>query len=105
MKTHNKQLLVESALAAANHGLEKQALTILKVFPQLVEDIEERQVLSSLVYFALNKRADALRSLNGIKTAQADGLRFLYQSVPASADTTKICSLITGGQNGAQCNR
>ena len=105
MKTHNKQLLVEAALAAANHGLEEQALTILKVFPQLIEDIEDRQILGSLVYFALNKRADALRSLNGVKNVQADGLRFLYQSVASSADTTKICSLITGGQYGTQCNR
>ncbi|NRB66642.1 MAG: EscG/YscG/SsaH family type III secretion system needle protein co-chaperone [Vibrio sp.] len=104
MKSSDKQLLVEAALAAANHGLEKQALSILNAFSSLIEDEGDRRICASLIYFALDKRAQAMRSLNGLDTPQAEGLRFLYSSTAESADTQKICSLITGGSHGTECN-
>ena len=104
MNSSDKQLLVEAALAAANHRLEKHALSIVNVFPLLIENEEDRRVWASLIYFALDKRAQAIRSLNGLHTPQAEGLRYLYVSTVESADTQKICSLITGGQHGTECN-
>ncbi|MBU2898914.1 EscG/YscG/SsaH family type III secretion system needle protein co-chaperone [Vibrio hepatarius] len=104
MKSSDKQLLVEAALAAANHRLEKQAVSIMAAFPHLIEDEVDRRICESLIYFALGKRAQALRALNGLHTEQAEGLRFLYTSSAESADMKTICSLITGGQDGDQCN-
>ncbi|MFW7522872.1 DUF1039 domain-containing protein [Vibrio ostreicida] len=97
MNSSDKQLLVEAAIAAANHGLEKQALCILEAFADLISDPIDCQVCSSLVYFALDKRPQAIRALIGLEGPQAEGLRLLYLSTAEKADTHKICSLITGG--------
>ena len=104
MKSSDKKLLVEAALAAANHRLEIQAVSIMTAFPHLITDEADRRICESLIYFALDKRLQAVRSLNGLHTAQAEGLRFLYTSSAENADTKTICSLITGGHDGDQCN-
>ncbi|GLT18661.1 hypothetical protein GCM10007938_24420 [Vibrio zhanjiangensis] len=100
MKRSDKQLLVEAALAAANHRLERNALCILAAFPYLITDEEDRRICESLIYFALDKRSQAIRALNGLHTPKVEGLRFLYQAPLENVDTQKICSLITGGHDG-----
>ena len=100
MKKSDKQLLVEAALAAANHRLEKQALCIVEAFPYLIDDDEGRCICISLIYFALDKRSKAIRTLNGLSSPRVEGLRFLYASSADTADTKTICSLITGGHDG-----
>ena len=100
MKRTDKQLLVEAAIAAANHQLEKQALSILEAFPNLIEDEEDRCICTSLIYFALDKISQAIRTLNGLHTPRAEGLRFFIRRLQNSADTNTICSLITGGCDG-----
>lgn len=100
MKSSDKQLLVETALAAANHRLERNALCILEVFPYLITDEEDRQICESLIYFALDKKFQAIRVLNDLHTPKVEGIRFFYQSSLENIDTKKICSLITGGHDG-----
>ncbi|MDR5612031.1 MAG: EscG/YscG/SsaH family type III secretion system needle protein co-chaperone [Arsenophonus sp.] len=100
MKKEDKQLLVEIAIAAANHGLIKQAYAILAVFPELIADEEARALCSGLVYFALGENSAALRSLMGMKGNQAEGLRCLF-SLPADMiDHAQIYALLAGDKNG-----
>ena len=76
MKKSDKQLLVEAALAAANHRLEKQALCIVEAFPYLIDDDEDRCICISLIYFALDKRSKAIRTLNGLSSPELKGYDF-----------------------------
>ncbi|HGJ5876267.1 MAG TPA: EscG/YscG/SsaH family type III secretion system needle protein co-chaperone [Arsenophonus sp.] len=100
MKREDKQLLVEIALAAANHGLIKQAYAILAAFPELIADEESRGLCSSLVYFALGEKSSAIRALTGLRSNQAEGLRCLF-SLPADMlNHSQICTLLAGDENG-----
>ncbi|WGL98733.1 EscG/YscG/SsaH family type III secretion system needle protein co-chaperone [Arsenophonus sp. aPb] len=100
MKKEDKQLLVEIALAAANHGLIKQAYAMLAAFPELIADEDARALCSSLVYFALGENSAALRSLTGMKSNQAEGLRCLFSSPAEMVNQSQIFTLLAGDENG-----
>ena len=97
----DKQLLVESAIAASNHGLPQQAYALLAVFPQLIADKEDRHICASLIYFALKEDTKALRELNACKSDVAQGLRFLFSGLgPVVGRNDIIYQLLAGGSHG-----
>jgi len=101
MNSEDKQLLVEAAIAASNHGLKKQAYALLAIFPQLIKDEEDRRICTSLIYFALNESAKALRELTLCHSDSAKGLQLLFSgSGPVDGRNELICQMLTGGQNG-----
>lgn len=101
MKSEDKKLLVESAIAASNHGMKKQAYALLAIFPQLIEDEEDRRICTSVIYFALNESAKAIRELNLCNSLAAQGLKFLFSGSGPIADRNElICQMLTGGQYG-----
>ncbi|NRD74518.1 EscG/YscG/SsaH family type III secretion system needle protein co-chaperone [Shewanella sp. VB17] len=101
MNSEDKQLLVEVAIAASNHGLHKQAYALLAIFPQLIGDDEDRRICTSVIYFALNEPAKALRELKLCHSDAAQGLQLLFSGMgPVVGRNELICHLLTGGQNG-----
>lgn len=90
-----KKILVESAIAAANHGLRTQALSLMKAFPWLIDNDEDRCVCTCLIFFALGDLTQAIRALNGFQSAKVNGLRMLCMSLPAQTDTQTICNLLS----------
>ncbi|AQS36184.1 type III secretion system protein, SsaH family [Shewanella psychrophila] len=101
MKSEDKQLLVEAAIAASNHGLNKQAYALLAIFPELIQDEEDRRICTSVIYFALKEQAKALRELKSCHSDAAQGLRFLFSGAgPIDGRSELICHMLTGGQNG-----
>lgn len=97
----DKQLLVEAAIAASNHGLTSQAYALLAIFPQLISDDEDRHICASLIYFGLNENAKALRELASCQTEAAQGLRFLFSGSGPTAGRSEIISqMLRGGSNG-----
>lgn len=101
MKSSDKQLLVEIAIAASNHGLYKQAYALLTIFPQLIEDEEDRRICTSLIYFGLNEPAKALRELSLCYSDMAQGLRFLFSGAgPLEGRNELIRQMLTGETNG-----
>ncbi|WP_298775612.1 EscG/YscG/SsaH family type III secretion system needle protein co-chaperone [uncultured Shewanella sp.] len=101
MNSEDKRLLVEAAIAASNHGLRKEAYSLLALFPELIDDEEDRGICASLIYFALNDVADALASLKSCHSDRAKALAFLYsQSGFNHQDTHTFTQLLEGGHDG-----
>ncbi|WP_133407978.1 EscG/YscG/SsaH family type III secretion system needle protein co-chaperone [Parashewanella tropica] len=78
MESEHKKLLVEAALAAANHGLEKESYAIVKVFPDLIEDEEDRRICTSIIYFALNDVSGALEQLQACNSDSGKALYVIF---------------------------
>lgn len=101
MNSEDKRLLVEAAIAASNHGLRKEAYALLALFPQLIDDEEDRGICASLIYFALNDVADALAALKPCHSDRAKALTFLYsQSEFNRQDTHTFTQLLEGDHYG-----
>ncbi|WP_299493711.1 EscG/YscG/SsaH family type III secretion system needle protein co-chaperone [uncultured Shewanella sp.] len=101
MNSEDKRLLVEAAIAASNHGLRKEAHSLLALFPELIEDEEDRSICASLIYFALNEQSEALEALRHCHSDRAQALAFLYsQSEFESQDTHKFTQLLEGDNHG-----
>lgn len=101
MNSEDKRLLVEAAIAASNHGLRKEAYSLLALFPQLIEDVEDRCICASLVYFALNDLLDAVDALKECQSDKASALQFLYsQTQFERQDTVKFNQLLKGDHDG-----
>jgi type III secretion system SsaH family protein len=97
----DKRLLVEAAIAASNHGLTQQAYALLAIFPQLISDEEDRHLCASIIYFALNETANALRELAPCRSEAAQGLRFLFSGAgPVVGRNDMICQMLTGACHG-----
>lgn len=101
MNSEDKQLLVEIAIAASNHGLHKQAYALLAIFPQIIENEEDRRICTSVIYFALNESTKALRELNPCHSDAAKGLQFLFSGAGPTIERNElICQMLTGGNDG-----
>lgn len=74
----DKKLLVETAIAAGNHGMKEQAYAIIKIFPDLIQDEEDRKVCISVIYFALNEASKAVRELKSCHSEAAQALAVLF---------------------------
>ncbi|MBM7071409.1 EscG/YscG/SsaH family type III secretion system needle protein co-chaperone [Shewanella sp. 202IG2-18] len=84
--SEDKQLLVECAVAAGNHGLKEQAYAIIKIFPELILDEEDRKICTSVIYFALKEASKAVRELESCNSDTAQALAMLF-SGPISSKT------------------
>ncbi|MCL1123674.1 EscG/YscG/SsaH family type III secretion system needle protein co-chaperone [Shewanella surugensis] len=101
MNSEDKSLLVEAAIAASNHGLRKEAYSLLEIFPQLIEDVEDRCICESLIYFALNDLLEASDALKDCQSDKAKALQFLYsKSQFEHQDTVKFNQLVEGDHDG-----
>jgi type III secretion system SsaH family protein len=98
MNSQDKQLLVEAALAAANHGLREQAHTLLHYLPTLIADETDRALYSAMIHFGLDEQREALFCLNGLQDPRAEGLKAMFSlSSGKNADEiTRICQLLAG---------
>ena len=76
--SEDKKLLVSAAVAAGNHGMKEQAYTILKIFPDLIHDEEDRKICASVIYFALNEASKAVRELKSCHSEAAQALAVLF---------------------------
>ncbi|MGB0893411.1 MAG: EscG/YscG/SsaH family type III secretion system needle protein co-chaperone [Parashewanella sp.] len=90
MESEYKKLLIETAIAAANHGLKKQAYAILPIFDDVIIDEEDRKISMSVIYFALNDAAKAVRVLETCNSEPAQALRVLFESPVASKNQKEI---------------
>ncbi len=76
--SEDKQLLVSAAIAAGNHGMKEKAYAIIKIFPDLIQDEEDRKICTSVIYFALNEASMAVRELKSCHSEAAQALCVLF---------------------------
>ncbi len=70
-----KQLLVEAAIAAPNHGLLAQAQGLLEVLPALGLEDKTQALAAAMVHFGLRQPRAALNAIEGVEDTCAQDLR------------------------------
>jgi len=70
-----RRLLVETAFAGINHGLQRQVRAILPAFPCLVADENLRAICLAILFAGLNEPGRARQLLVGMEIPEADSLR------------------------------
>ncbi len=92
MESEDKRLLVEAAVAAGNHGFKKQAYALIKVFPELILDEEDRKICTSVIYFALNEASKAVSELQSCNSEAAQALRVFFSGPISSQKQKEVLS-------------
>jgi len=70
-----KQLLVEAALAAPNHGLLAQAQGLLEALPALGLEEKNQALVTAMVYFGLRQPRAALDAIKDVADECAQNIR------------------------------
>ena len=84
-----KRLVVEAGIVAINHGLMKEAASILAALPYLISDQSTRKTIAAILLLGLKRKADALAELEGEQTDEALALRCLIQGTSPSESATE----------------
>jgi type III secretion system SsaH family protein len=72
------RLILQAGIAAAHHGLLSDAQTILDAIPVLVNDQVQQCLLRSVLLFALQRKQEAGKCLEGLDCDDAVQLRELF---------------------------
>lgn len=84
-----KRLVVEAGIVAINHGLLKEAASILAALPYLISDQSARKTVAAILLLGLRRKADALAELEDEKTDEALALRCLIQGTSPAESATE----------------
>ncbi|QDQ25074.1 EscG/YscG/SsaH family type III secretion system needle protein co-chaperone [Chitinimonas arctica] len=79
----DRQLLVEAAFAAVNHGMQLEVSDLLNALPWLIEDMEDRAMSGAVLLWSIGKAGQALESLAGLDSAHALLLRAMITHGPS----------------------
>ncbi|MEY4475372.1 MAG: hypothetical protein RL248_1139 [Pseudomonadota bacterium] len=75
LTTNERRLLVETAFAGINHGLQRQVRAMLPALPQLVADKDMQAVCLAVLLAGLDEPERARQILADINLPEAESLR------------------------------
>lgn len=83
------RLVVEAGIAATNHGLLKEAESILLALPYWIPDLSTRRTVAAILLFGLRRPAEALAQLEDEQSDEACALRCLIQDMITTTNATE----------------
>ncbi len=91
---NDRQLLVLSALAAANHRMQAETASFLPILDALIHDHDDRACVSALLLHGLGRTSDAKAAL---ASAQGEGCTALRELLAGAVPSKNV--LLSGAHH------